>query len=98
MAALANGWGPMEKAGQLAAALEGEARQILLDLSGEELASYEELATALKCHFGTVEPVVGLRQCLVTCFRRPDTWHRGDTPIFYQRPKRTWPPRSLSVA
>ncbi|RXM27636.1 hypothetical protein EOD39_10515 [Acipenser ruthenus] len=45
--------------------------QSAADLSAEELASYEELATALECRFRRVEPAVGLRQCLATRFRRP---------------------------
>ncbi|RXM32165.1 hypothetical protein EOD39_6342 [Acipenser ruthenus] len=61
MAALTNGWGPTEKAGQLAAALEGEALQALLDLCPDEVAQYKGLTTALECRFGRVEPAVGLR-------------------------------------
>ncbi|RXN01412.1 hypothetical protein EOD39_6907 [Acipenser ruthenus] len=69
--ALANGWGPIEKTGQLAAALEGEALQVLLDRSTEELSSNDDLATALKCRLGGVEPAVGLRQCLAIRYRKP---------------------------
>ncbi|MGH0142014.1 UNVERIFIED_CONTAM: hypothetical protein FKN15_074968 [Acipenser sinensis] len=58
--------GPIEKAGQLAAAL---------DLSTEELASYDDLATVLECRFGRVEPAVGLRQRLGTRYRKP--WENG---------------------
>ncbi|MGH0124409.1 UNVERIFIED_CONTAM: hypothetical protein FKN15_073234 [Acipenser sinensis] len=37
MAALTNGWGPTKKAEQLAAALEGEALQVLLDLGPDTM-------------------------------------------------------------
>ncbi|RXM93938.1 hypothetical protein EOD39_18544 [Acipenser ruthenus] len=71
MAVLANEWGPIEKARQLAAALEGEAPQVLLDLSADEMASCEDLATALECWFGRMEPAVGLRQRLAARYRKP---------------------------
>ncbi|RXM30662.1 hypothetical protein EOD39_7703 [Acipenser ruthenus] len=46
-----------------------------LDLSTEELASYDDLATVLECRFGRVEPAVGLRQRLGTRYRKP--WENG---------------------
>ncbi|MGH0123370.1 UNVERIFIED_CONTAM: hypothetical protein FKN15_028461 [Acipenser sinensis] len=71
MAALNNAWSPTEKAGQLAAALDGKALQVLLDLGPDELDSYDVIATALDRRFGRVEPAVGLRQRLATRIRGP---------------------------
>ncbi|MGH0139644.1 UNVERIFIED_CONTAM: hypothetical protein FKN15_027650 [Acipenser sinensis] len=71
MAALNNAWSPTEKAGQLAAALDGKALQVLLDLGPDELESYDVIATALDRRFGRVEPAVGLRQRLATRIRGP---------------------------
>ncbi|XP_058864420.1 uncharacterized protein LOC131706752 [Acipenser ruthenus] len=71
MAALTNDWGPTEKAGQLAAALEGEALQVLLDLGPDEVAQYEVLTAALERRFGRVEPAVGLRLQLANRTRAP---------------------------
>ncbi|MGH0166495.1 UNVERIFIED_CONTAM: hypothetical protein FKN15_067462 [Acipenser sinensis] len=71
MAALTNDWGPTEKAGQLSAALEGEALQVLLDLGPDEVAQYEVLTTALERHFGRVEPAVELRLQLANRTRAP---------------------------
>ncbi|MGH0188450.1 UNVERIFIED_CONTAM: hypothetical protein FKN15_029733 [Acipenser sinensis] len=56
---------------KLAAAQEGEAPLVLLDRSAEEMASCEDLATALDCWFGRVEPAVGLRQRLATRYSKP---------------------------
>ncbi|MGH0165846.1 UNVERIFIED_CONTAM: hypothetical protein FKN15_049951 [Acipenser sinensis] len=71
MAALTNDLGPTEKAGQLAAALEGEVLQVLLDLGPDEVAQYEVLTAALERRFGRVEPTVGLRLQLANCTRAP---------------------------
>ncbi|MGH0166133.1 UNVERIFIED_CONTAM: hypothetical protein FKN15_050592 [Acipenser sinensis] len=71
MAALNNAWSPTEKAGQLAAALDGKALQVLLDLGPDELVSCDLIATALDRRFGRVEPAVGLRQRLATQIRGP---------------------------
>ncbi|MGH0164253.1 UNVERIFIED_CONTAM: hypothetical protein FKN15_069232 [Acipenser sinensis] len=71
MAALTNDWGPTEKAGQLVAALEGEALQVLLDLGPDEVAQYEVLTAALERRFGRVEPAVGLRLQLANRTRAP---------------------------
>ncbi|MGH0130629.1 UNVERIFIED_CONTAM: hypothetical protein FKN15_055287 [Acipenser sinensis] len=71
MAALKNAWSPTEKAGQLAAALDGKALQVLLDLGPDELESYDVIATALDRRFGRVEPAVSLRQRLATRIRGP---------------------------
>ncbi|MGH0118987.1 UNVERIFIED_CONTAM: hypothetical protein FKN15_003536 [Acipenser sinensis] len=71
MAALNNAWSPTQKAGQLAAALDGKALQVLLDLGPDELDSYDVIATALDRRFGRVEPAVGLRQRLATWIRGP---------------------------
>ncbi|MGH0127559.1 UNVERIFIED_CONTAM: hypothetical protein FKN15_031313 [Acipenser sinensis] len=71
MAALNNAWSPTEKADQLAAALDGKALQVLLDLGPDELDSYDVIATALDRRFGRVEPAVGLRQHLATRIRGP---------------------------
>ncbi|MGH0148965.1 UNVERIFIED_CONTAM: hypothetical protein FKN15_013925 [Acipenser sinensis] len=46
MAALTNGWGPTKKAEQLAAALEGEALQVLLDLGPDTMRGYPECLPA----------------------------------------------------
>ncbi|MGH0146570.1 UNVERIFIED_CONTAM: hypothetical protein FKN15_008370 [Acipenser sinensis] len=74
MAAFANGWGPIEKAEQLAVALEGEALQVL---SAEEMLSYEDLVTALECQFGRVEPAFELSQRLATCYSKPGEKRRA---------------------
>ncbi|MGH0155613.1 UNVERIFIED_CONTAM: hypothetical protein FKN15_036351 [Acipenser sinensis] len=71
MAVLNKAWSPTEKAGQLAAALDGKALQVLLDLGPDELESYDVIATALDRRFGRVEPAVGLRQRLATRIRGP---------------------------
>ncbi|RXM98954.1 hypothetical protein EOD39_12402 [Acipenser ruthenus] len=42
-------------------------RQVLLDLSTEELASYDDLATALECRFRRVAPAASL----ATCYLKP---------------------------
>ncbi|MGH0162879.1 UNVERIFIED_CONTAM: hypothetical protein FKN15_043817 [Acipenser sinensis] len=72
MTALINQWSPSEKAGQLAAALEGEATQALLDFSTTEIEDYEALLTALERRFGRSEPAVGFRQQLAVRTRRPE--------------------------
>ncbi|RXM29264.1 hypothetical protein EOD39_8968 [Acipenser ruthenus] len=72
MTALINQWSPSEKAGQLAAALEGEATQALLDLRTTEIEDYEALLTALERRFGRSEPAVGFRQQLAVRMRRPE--------------------------
>ncbi|RXN00641.1 hypothetical protein EOD39_8983 [Acipenser ruthenus] len=85
---LTNGWGPAEKAGQLAAALEGEVLHVLLDLGPDKMVQHDVLATALERRFGRVEPAVDLTS---------GTWPEEGTPISRQPPKRTWPWRPLSV-
>ncbi|MGH0186294.1 UNVERIFIED_CONTAM: hypothetical protein FKN15_020940 [Acipenser sinensis] len=70
-AMLTNGWGPNEKAGQLAAALEGEALQVMLDLGQDEMVQYEALATVLERRFWRVKPAVGLRLFLANRTRGP---------------------------
>ncbi|MGH0133126.1 UNVERIFIED_CONTAM: hypothetical protein FKN15_021930 [Acipenser sinensis] len=63
---LVSGRGPEEKAGQLAASLEGQALQVLLDLDPAGPYDIKELATAFSQWFRKVEPEIGLRHRLVT--------------------------------
>ncbi|MGH0120441.1 UNVERIFIED_CONTAM: hypothetical protein FKN15_054777 [Acipenser sinensis] len=99
MVALASGWHPLKKAGQLAAAL-----QVLLDLGAEELTDYQAIFTALERCYGGVEPAVALCQTLATRFRQPgedlatEAFIQSLTPDALRQEVRIAAPTSLELA
>lgn len=56
LVAQANGWDETEKVGQLAAALDGDAQQVLLDVQGSQVYSVHALHQALSRRFGDITP------------------------------------------
>lgn len=62
LVAVVNGWDEFERVGQLAAALEGDALQVLLDVKGSKVYSSQALHQALFRRFGDTTPPTALRQ------------------------------------
>ncbi|RXN32933.1 Retrovirus-related Pol poly from transposon [Labeo rohita] len=66
-----NGWDEVERVGQLAAALDGDAQQVLLDVQGSQVYSSQALHQALLRRFGDTTPPMALRQQFQEHTRRP---------------------------
>ncbi len=66
-----NGWDEFESVGQLAAALDGYALQVLLDVQGSKVYSSQALHQALFRRFGDTTPPTALRQQFQEHTRQP---------------------------
>lgn len=69
--AAANDWSAVERAGQLAGALEGDAQRVLLDVPAPALGDPQAIHTALERRFGDNTPIAAVRQQFHERFRRP---------------------------